>query len=71
VSLAESLGPALRRRDVRGGARSLWANLLARPDKAAILRRAGHHVRSRRRREVRSRARRSEDEQLNAWLADY
>jgi glycosyltransferase involved in cell wall biosynthesis len=71
VGLAESLGPAVKSGDVGGTARALKANLLSRRYKAAILRRAGHHVRSRRHREAQSRARRSEDEQLTAWLADH
>jgi glycosyltransferase involved in cell wall biosynthesis len=71
VGLAESLGPAVKGGDLRGTARALRANLLSRPDKAAILRRAGHHVRSRRHREAQARARRTEDEQLTAWLADH
>jgi glycosyltransferase involved in cell wall biosynthesis len=71
VGLAESLGPAVKGGDLRATVRALRANLLSRPHKAAILRRAGHHVRSRRRRDAQSRARRSEDERLNAWLADH
>jgi glycosyltransferase involved in cell wall biosynthesis len=71
VSLAESLGPAVKGGDVAGTARALRANLLSRPYKTAILRRAGHHVRSRRHREAQARARRSDDEQLTAWLADH
>jgi len=71
VSLAESLGPAVKGGDLAGTVRALRANLLSRPYKAAILRRAGHHVRSRRHRDAQSRARRSEDEQLTAWLADH
>jgi glycosyltransferase involved in cell wall biosynthesis len=71
VGLAESLGPAVKSGDVGGTVRALRANLLSRPHKAAILRRAGHHVRSRRHRDAQSRTRRSEDEQLTAWLADH
>jgi glycosyltransferase involved in cell wall biosynthesis len=71
VGLAESLGPAVKGGDLRGTARALGAHLLSRPNKAAILRRAGHHVRSRRHRDAQSRARRPEDEQLTAWLADH
>jgi len=71
VSLAESLGPAVKSGDVRGTVRALRTNLLSRPSKAAILRRAVHHVRSRRHREAQSRARRSNDEQLTAWLAAH
>lgn len=71
VGLAESLGPAVKGGDLGGTARALRTNLLSRRDKAAILRRAGHHVRSRRHREAQARARRSEDEQLTAWLADH
>jgi glycosyltransferase involved in cell wall biosynthesis len=71
VGLAESLGPAVKAGDMGGALRALKANLLSRRYKVAILRRAGHHVRSRRHREAQSRARRSNDEQLTAWLADH
>lgn len=71
VGLAESLGPAVKGGDLGGVVRALRTNLLSRPHRAAILRRAGHHVRSRRRRDARTVAHRSEDEQLTAWLADY
>ena len=71
VGLAESLGPAVRSGDIGATVRALRTNLLSRPDKAAILRRAGHHMRSRRHREAQSRARHSDDEQLTAWLADH
>jgi hypothetical protein len=71
VGLAESLGPAVKAGDLGATARALRTNLLSRPDKAAILRRAGHHVRSRRHRDAQTRAHRSEDDQLTAWLADH
>jgi hypothetical protein len=71
VGLAESLGPAVKAGDLGGTARALRTNLLLRPDKTAILRRAGHHVRMRRRRDAQSRARLTEDEQLTTWLADH
>jgi glycosyltransferase involved in cell wall biosynthesis len=71
VGLAESLGPAVKSGDLGGTMRALKANLLSRRYKAAILRRAGHHVRSRRHHEAQVRSRRSDDEQLTAWLADH
>jgi hypothetical protein len=71
VSLAESLGPAVKSGDLRATAGALRNNLLSRPYKTAILRRAGHHVRSRRHREAQTRALRSEDDQLTAWLSDH
>ncbi|HKZ12772.1 MAG TPA: glycosyltransferase family A protein [Solirubrobacterales bacterium] len=71
VGLAESLGPAVKGGDFRGTVRALRTNLLSRREKAAILRRAGHHVRSRRHRDALTVAHRSEDEQLTAWLADH
>ena len=71
VGLAESLGPAVKSGDVGATVRALRSHLLSRPYKTAILRRAGHHVRSRHHREAQSRTRRSNDEQLTAWLADH
>jgi hypothetical protein len=71
VGLAESLGPAVKGGDLGATLRTLRTHLLARPDKLAILRRAGRHVRGRRHRDARTVAHRSEDDQLTAWLADH
>jgi glycosyltransferase involved in cell wall biosynthesis len=70
VSLAESLGPALKGGDLGAAAGALRADLLSRADKLAILRRAGRHLRSRRA-DARHLAAGGEDEQLRAWLAAH
>ena len=71
VSLAESVAPALREGKAGRALAALRLNLLSRPEKLAILRRAARHLRDRRRRDKAGRAASSKDEALRAWLADH